>query len=104
MSGPRSDLLESIEDELSEMKQEQKEAFKQKKRLAQRFGVGMLGEDEEMQLALMLSSEIIAEGVPSMSSDTSSKTTPTAESSREPTQNFSEADLAEAIRRMSSGI
>jgi F-box domain len=99
VSGPRTDLLDSIQDELHDMKADEKEAFKRKKRLAQRFGVGMLDEDEEMQLALMLSTEAFEEELQSTSGETSDRTTPTAESSTRHTQQFDDTDLAEAIRR-----
>jgi hypothetical protein len=53
----RADLASLIEEEVQEALAEQKAIRRERQRLMSRFGAGWLGEDDELQLALMLSQE-----------------------------------------------
>jgi hypothetical protein len=103
----RADLALLLEEEVKEALAEQKAIRRERQRLASRFGAGWLGEDDELQLALMLSQETFErEARESSGGDSpveargSSVADDGAESgSGADSGGFDEEDISEAIRR-----
>jgi hypothetical protein len=102
----RADLALLIEEEVQEALAEQKAIRRERQRLVSRFGAGWLGEDDELQLALMLSQEAFEREAKESSGGDSpvealgSSADDGAESgSGVDAAGFDEEDISEAIRR-----
>lgn len=89
----RGGIAGFIEDEVRDLTDERKRERKERHRLQQRFGVGMLEEDEELQLAIMMSEEAFETqselSTPRLSTATTSMVGDGSDDN----------DIAEAIRR-----
>jgi hypothetical protein len=92
----RGGIAGFIEDEVRDLTAERKRENKERQRLQQRFGVGMLGEEEELQLAILLSEE--AFDVESQS-ERSTPRLAAATAATIPNDESVDPDIAEAIRR-----
>jgi hypothetical protein len=100
----RAHLVNVIEEEVQEALAEQKAIRRERQRLISRFGSGWLGEDDEMQLALMLSQETFEREAKESSggdSPTDARGSSLADESGSGADagGFDEEDISEAIRR-----
>jgi hypothetical protein len=98
----RADLANLIEEEVQEALAEQKAIRRERQRLISRFGAGWLGEDDELQLALMLSQETFEREAKESSggdSPADARRSSLAGDSGIDTTGFDEEDISEAIRR-----
>ncbi|KAF2672010.1 hypothetical protein BT63DRAFT_422517 [Microthyrium microscopicum] len=84
-------ILGFIEDELAELKFEKRQESKERSRLKERFGIGILEEDEQLRLAMLMSEEAFER------ESQSEQSTPHPDSA--PAAGVLENDIAEAIRR-----
>jgi hypothetical protein len=90
----RGGIAGFIEDEMRELTDERKRESKERQRLQQRFGVGMLGEEEELQLALLMSEEAF-----DVESQASTPRLAAAIAASMPSEEVMDPEIAEAIRR-----